>query len=99
MPMMPFIGVGSVAMLARNCLRATGLHRAVAGVTVLVGDLEPGVARPPSAQAVLLQEEPLIARLDVGQHRIELSDQLADFVRVAVGADVVAATVSTGRTR
>jgi hypothetical protein len=78
-------------------LRAAGLHRAVAGVhQFMVARLELGGARVHRAlEAVLLQEELLIALLDVGQHRVELIDQLADFVVVArVGAEVVAAAVA-----
>ena len=78
-------------------LRAAGLHRAVAGRhQFLVARLELGGARVHRAfEVVLLQQQLLIALLDVGQHRVELIDQLADFVVVARGgADVVAAAVA-----
>ena len=99
MPMMPFIGVRiSWLMFARNSLfaRLASIARSRAVDQFLVARLELGGALVHGAlEVVLLQQELLIALLDVGQHRVELIDQLADFVVVARGgADVVAAAVA-----
>ena len=90
MPMMPFIGVRiSWLMLARNSLFARlASIAAIARVDqLLVAGLQLGGARVDRAlEVVLLQQQLLIALLDVGQHRVELIDQLADLVVVAVAS-------------
>ena len=78
-------------------LGAARLHRPVAGDDqFLVAGLQLRGARVDGLfEVVLLQQQLLIALLDVRQHRVELVDQLADLVVVARrGADVVAAAVA-----
>ena len=87
MPMMPFIGVRiSWLMLARNSLFARlasiARSRAFTSSTLLVWSSAVR-ALDRAFEVVLLQQELLIALLDVAQHRVELRDQLADFVVVA----------------
>ena len=99
MPMMPFIGVRiSWLMLARNSLFARlasiARSRAVTSSSLLVWSSAVRASTVRSRSSCC-SEQLLIALLDVGQHRVELIDQLADFVVVAgVGADVVAAAVA-----
>ncbi len=81
----------------KRALRAAGIHGPVAGDhQFFVARLELGGARVHRAfQIVLLPEQLLIALLDVAEHRVELIDQLADFVVVSrVGPDVVVAAVA-----
>ena len=78
-------------------LRPARFHRPVAGVHQFqVAGLEFGRARIDRAlEIVLLREQLKVALLDVGEHGVELIDQLADLVLVAVlRADVVAAAVA-----